>query len=236
MFRLAIVEDDDSAARLLEGYVARYSREYGAEIQAARFGDGLELTQDYRAIWDIILMDIEMPHQDGMAAARLIRAQDPAVVLIFITNMARYAIRGYEVDAMDFVLKPVKYAQFALKLRKALNIAARRERRYLMLNVDGESRRLAADEIAYIEVFNHQLQLHTRERVYTARGSLQDMEAQLAGSPFTRCSHSFLVNLAHVTGIRRGALLVQGQEIPISRAKQKEVLEKLSDYMGGGLR
>lgn len=235
MFRLAIVEDDAAMAQLLENYTQRYCRESGVQIQSTIFTDGLDIAEDYRPVWDIILMDIEMPRLDGMAAARRIRELDPSVVLIFITNMARYAIRGYEVDAMDFVLKPVRYPQFALKLKKATGLAARRERRYIMVTVDGESVRIAVDDIGYIEVMNHRLLLHAPGRVYTLRGSLQDMEEKLAALPFVRCSHSYLVNLANVTGMRHGALLVQGEEIPVSRSRQKEVLERVSEYIGGGL-
>lgn len=236
MLRIAIVEDDEDCARQLRSFVERYCLETGLEAQVTLFPDGLDIAEDYRPVWDVILMDIEMPQLDGLSAARRIRALDPAVVLIFITNMARFAIKGYEVDALDFVLKPVKYPQFALKLKKAVGIVARRMRRYILLTIDGVGQRVAADEITYIEVVNHQLRIHTLGPTYAVRGSLQDMEAQLTGLPFVRCSHSYLVNLANVTGFRKGSLLVPGQEIPISRPKQKEVLQLLSDYMGGGLR
>lgn len=236
MIRIAIVEDDPSCAQQLLDYVLRYEQDYDMEMQATLFSDGIDIIEDYRPVWDIILMDIEMPHLDGMSAAKRIRALDPAVVLIFITNMARFAIKGYEVDALDFVLKPVKYPQFALKLKKAVSIAGHRSRRYLMVTVDGAGQRIAVDDILYIEVINHRLFIHTQEETYVIRGSLQDMEVQLEGLSFVRCSHSYLVNLANVTGIKKDAVLVHGQEIPVSRPKRKEVLQLLSDYLGGGFR
>ncbi|MCD7918336.1 MAG: LytTR family DNA-binding domain-containing protein [Clostridiales bacterium] len=234
MPRIAIVEDDPVCARQLQDYVERYGRESETDLQTTLFPDGLDVVENYRPVWDVILMDIEMPNLDGMSAAQRIRAQDPAVVLIFITNMARFAIKGYEVDAMDFVLKPVKYPQFALKLKKALNIAGRRSHRYLMVRDGDATRRVATDTIFYIEVISHQLHIHTAEKTFVIRGSLQDMEEQLAGLPFVRCSHSYLVNLANVSGVKRDSLLVGGQEIPVSRSKRKEVLQLLSDYLGGG--
>lgn len=236
MIRIAIVEDEPPCAQQLLGYVERYGRDYSTEIQTTIFSDGIEMIEDYRPVWDIILMDIEMPNLDGMSTAKRIRTLDPAVVLIFITNMARFAIKGYEVDALDFVLKPVKYPQFALKLKKAISIAGRRSRRYLMINADGMGQRIAADDILYIEVINHRLHIHTQGETYVIRGSLQEMEMQLEGLPFTRCSHSYLVNLANVTGVKKDAVLVPGQEIPVSRPKRKEVLQLLSDYLGGGFR
>lgn len=236
MLRIAIVEDEPSCARQLRDYVERYAQESGTQIQITLFPDGIDLIEDYRPVWDIVLMDIEMPNLNGMTTARRLRESDPAVVLIFITNMARFAIKGYEVDALDFVLKPVKYPQFALKLKKAASIAGRRARRYVLVPSENAELRLATDEILYIEVVNHRLHIHTTDQEYTTRGSLQEMEAQLADLPFFRCSHSYLVNLANVIGVQKDSVLVPGQRIPVSRPRRKELLQQLSDYMGGGFR
>ena len=81
--------------------------------------DGAEIAEHYTPGFDIIFMDVEMPRLDGFGAAEAIRAVDADVVLVFVTNMAQYAIRGYEVDALDYVLKPVNYYQFCTKLSRA---------------------------------------------------------------------------------------------------------------------
>ena len=73
------------------------------------FADGVDILEDYRAVYDIIFLDVEMKHLDGMTTAERIRQMDADVILIFITNMAQYAIRGYSVGALDYVLKPVPY-------------------------------------------------------------------------------------------------------------------------------
>ena len=236
MIRTAIVEDDPACAELLRRYLERCGREWGLEIQAELFSDGLDIAEGYRPVWDILLMDIEMPHMDGMEAARRIRAVDPAVVIVFITNMARYAVKGYEVDALDFVLKPVTYPQFARKMKKAAAIAAGRERRYLLLPKDGVEQRVSTDDILFVEVINHRLYVHTAGGVYVRSGSMQEMERQLALPQFARCNNSYLVNLRNVVGVRRDAVLVPGHELPISRPKRKAFLQTLSDYFGGGFR
>lgn len=93
--KVAIVEDDRDCAGRLEACARRYFEENGLDAEIVVFPDGMDIAEDYRPVWDIILMDIEMPHLDGMSAARRIRTVDPAAVIIFITNMARYAIKGY---------------------------------------------------------------------------------------------------------------------------------------------
>ena len=236
MLRVAIVEDDASFSAQLQVDTERCFKELGQAADITVFPDGLEIVEDYQPVWDIILMDIEMPHLDGMSAAHRIREQDPAVVLIFITNMARYAIKGYEVDAMDFVLKPVEYAQLALKLKKAMGMVEQRQRRYLMVHLDGEKQRIATNDILFIEVINHLLHIPTAKEEYVVAGTLQKIENDLAGLPFFRCSHSFVVNLANITAVRKETVLVGGQEIPVSRPNRRELLQRLSDYLGGGLR
>jgi DNA-binding LytR/AlgR family response regulator len=236
MLRIAIVEDNPTASATLQGYVQRYCQEHPevGDYQITVFPDGLDIVEDYHPIWDLILMDIEMPHMDGMDAARRIRAVDPAVVLIFVTNMARYAIRGYEVDATDFLLKPVKYAHFSLKLHKAMTLIRSRERRFLMVNVEGRNVRIATDDILFVEVLNHQLQFYTADATYTTRGTLQELESQLAGLPFARCSKSYLVNLRNVVCVWKETVQLPGHELTITRTKRKEFLQRLSEYMGGG--
>lgn len=236
MIRIAIVEDESAVAKQLSEYVKRCCEENGQDVDVVIFTDGIEITEDYRAVWDIILMDIEMPHMDGMRAAQYIRKRDSAVVLIFITNMARFAIKGYEVDAMDFVLKPVKYAQLAVKLKKAMNIACQYKRHYLLVKTEGMDKRVPVADILYIEVMNHRLHIHTRQDEFVIRGSLQEMEEQLLGLHFMRSSHSYMVNLRNVTGLRKDSVLVAGRELPLSRSKRKIFLQALSDYMGGGFR
>ena len=126
MIRVAIVEDDAEVQGVLQEYVRRYTRQYGTEFEVTVFADGVDILEDYRAVYDIIFLDVEMKHLDGMTTAERIRQMDADVILIFITNMAQYAIRGYSVGALDYVLKPVPYFAFSQQLLKAV---ARLEKR-----------------------------------------------------------------------------------------------------------
>ena len=120
MTRIAIVEDEAAVREQLAGYVQRYTRQYGTPFEVTEFADGMEILEDYRPQFDIIFLDVEMKHLDGMETARRIRERDGGVLIVFITNMAQYAIRGYAVGALDYVLKPVPYFAFSQQLQKAL--------------------------------------------------------------------------------------------------------------------
>ena len=120
MFKIAIVEDQEETRESLNRFVRQYAQEQGLQVEISLITDGAEIAEHYTPGFDIIFMDVEMPRLDGFGAAEAIRAVDADVVLVFVTNMAQYAIRGYEVDALDYVLKPVNYYQFCTKLSRAI--------------------------------------------------------------------------------------------------------------------
>ena len=140
MIRVAIVEDDAEVQGVLQEYVRRYTRQYGTEFEVTVFADGVDILEDYRAVYDIIFLDVEMKHLDGMTTAERIRQMDADVILIFITNMAQYAIRGYSVGALDYVLKPVPYFAFSQQLLKAVSRLEKRAKRYLTVPVAFEEK------------------------------------------------------------------------------------------------
>ena len=186
MLHIAIVEDDAEVREQLVGYVRRYERQFGPMFDLTTFADGDEIVSDYRAVYDIIMLDVQMRRMDGMAAAEAIRKVDSDVILIFITNMAQFAIRGYAVDALDYVLKPVPYFAFSQQLQKAVNRLQKRQKTFLTVPVDGGLRRVDVAAIYYLESQGHYVHFYTEAGELVAPGSLKSYEEKLAGKPFTR--------------------------------------------------
>ena len=233
MTRIAIVEDEAAVREQLAGYVQRYTRQYGTQFEVTMFTDGVEILEDYRPVYDIIFLDVEMQHLDGMETARRIRELDSDVLLIFITNMAQYAIKGYAVGALDYVLKPVPYFAFSQQLQKAVNQLAKRTRHYLAVPVDGGMRRLDAATIYYIESEGHRVHFYTEDGDFSAPGALKALEEKLTGRLFARCNSGYLVNLAQVSGVQQNTVQVGPHELQISRPKRRAFLAALADYIGG---
>ena len=127
MLRVAVAEDNPKDRERLLSFLKKYGEEKDVQIEVAEYTDGSELLDQYRPCYDVIFLDVEMPQMDGMKAAEKIRETDEEVILIFITNMAKYAIRGYEVQALDYVLKPVKYEAFTVKMDKVKRLAEKKK-------------------------------------------------------------------------------------------------------------
>lgn len=228
---VALVEDDAGYRAELEGFLERYGVESGHRFHIAAFEDGAQITAHYNAGYDLILMDVEMAVMDGMTAAEKIREQDKEVVIIFITNMPQYVMKGYTVDALDYVLKPVSYFAFSQRISRALERMTRRTRRYITVPIHSGMVKLDVSQITYVEIINHCLIYHTVKDSYESKGSLTDAAARLEPEHFFRISNCYLVNLEYVDSVQQSDAVVAGEVLAVSRTRKKPLLDALNDYL-----
>ena len=233
MLRLALVEDDAACRRELRALIERYAAEADVKCTITEFEDGDEIALNYQAVYDAILMDIEMRFMDGMTAAEEIRKVDSAVAIVFITNAPQYAIKGYAVGALDYLLKPVSYYALSQRLARVQAMLARREQHFLVVITRTGTRRLNTAQLYWVESHSHELTYHTAEGEYSATGSMQQTEDRLAGRPFFRCNKGCLVNLEHVDALEGEDILVHGERLPLARARRKAFLDALNNYING---
>lgn len=234
IYTIAIVEDELAEAEILRSYFQRYTAENGDTFEIKHFSDGVSFLSAYQPIYDLVLMDIDLPKINGMEAAAQLRRLDQAVALIFVTSLARYAVKGYEVDAMDFLVKPVSYTNFSIKLQRAVSRARSACGSELLINIPEGVYRINFARIKYVEVINHSLVYHTTEGNFTCTGKLKDTQKLLDGNQFILCNRCYLVNLAFVRAVRGNLLVVDQDELQISRPKRAAVLDALNNYLGGG--
>lgn len=231
MIRIALVEDDPLYREELMRFLKRYEAESGEKFHITTFTDGDEIVESYGCQFDIILMDIVMKYLNGMDAAERIRSVDSEVVIIFITNTPQYAMKGYLVDALDYVLKPVTYFSFSQRIDRALARMRKRTKKYLSVPCKGGIQKLDVSVITYVEVQDHDLIFHTAEQDYLSKGSLTDLEQTLEQHHFFRCNKCYLVNLEYVEGIQNNDIQVAGDLVQVSRARKKALMDALNNYI-----
>ena len=233
MIHIAIVDDEEGYVEQIRQYLAQYERESGESVKISVFYDGDSIVHKYRSQYDIILMDVEMRFMDGMSAAEEIRKNDAEVVIIFITNTPQYAIRGYAVEALDYLLKPISYFAFSQCLGRAIKRMKNRMSKAIAVNIKGGTARFDISDIYFVESRGHSMIYHTTTGEYEAVSTMKETEDMLAESGFFRASKWYLVNLSHVEGFKDGYAILADTRLAVSRAKKKEFLEALTAYWGG---
>ncbi len=233
MRNVAIVEDEDSAAETLKNHIAEYARLNGQEFHIDRFRDAVEFLEGYQAIYSVVFMDIQMPRRDGMSAAVDLRAADKTVSIIFITNLMQYAQKGYEVDAVAYLLKPVSYFDFALKFRKALDVYVMNEEQTITVNTANGLCRISTDKLMYVETVRHRLYYHLVDGVVEMTGVLYKVEDELKKFGFLRCNQCYLVNPKFIVSVKGLTVQVGSETLMISRPRRNAFLAELAGRYAG---
>ncbi len=232
MIKIALVEDEKKAADDLTAMLKRYGHENAVDFEITWFSDGDKFLSSDMSDFGIVFMDIQMPNLNGMSAAKEMRKSSPNNVLIFVTDLAQYAIRGYEVDAMDFIVKPVVYSHLSLRLEKLIKILSQQNEEKITIKSSDSIQVFSLSEILYVEIMNHKLIYHTLKGNFSTTGSLNEIEKKLAKFNFSRCNHCYLVNLRHVSHVDKFTLFVGNESLIISRNKKKQFMDELADYLG----
>lgn len=224
MFKIAVCDDETLELDLISTVVERWSAQTNNKVNIETFPSAESFLFHYEECkdYDILLLDVEMGEMSGIELAKQIRKDNKHVEMVFITSHFEFAGEGYEVDALHYLVKPVKEE----KLLDVLDKAAKKlseEPASLVISCDGEVVRLFADDILYVESFLHYISIHTAKQEYKIKKNLSDFEKEVSEN-FFRIHRSFLVNLKSVVRISRTSVLLKGAvELPLARGKYDAV-------------
>ena len=234
--KITILEDETKVSDTIQEYLFSFFQEKQMGVPSITvFNNGYDLLETYSMDTDVLFMDIQVPGMSGMETAKRIREKDGNVIIVFVTNLSQYAIKGYEVNAFDFILKPIDYNGFSMKLNRILTEYSHLHENYYVniKNKEGVVR-IPLEDLLYIEVVSHNIVFHKSDEEITIRGVLKDYVDDLSKHYFCLCNKGYLVNLANVRKVDKiFAFMSDGTKLLISKGKRKEFLEELNKYLGG---
>ena len=234
MITAAIVDDDPNIRETLQAALITDTQKRRIPVQLSVCASGSEFLTLPQEKWDLVLMDVEMPGQNGIETARQLRRVNDRAAIIFITNYIQYALEGYEVQAFRYLLKPIDAAQFEQGVGTALDEIHHRQTAYLQLKGRSEIIRLAIDELIYAETERGHLLLHTPGKVLECYSTMEKLEQELKQEAFFRCHSSFLVALEAVRQIeKQDVVLKDGTRVPVSKNRKKGMKQALTNFWGG---
>jgi two-component system response regulator LytT len=233
MINIAIIEDEAADQAKLREYFLKLSQEKNTLFNLSFFASAEEFLFSFKSgLLDLILMDIELPGINGIEASVQLRKIDSEVALVFMTNLAQYAIEGYKVKAMDYVVKPISYWDFQSRLSNALEHLEEKKKTKVLIVGNDKRVVVSQSSIYYIEVQDHLLVYHTKEGDFKTYGALKPLAGELQASGFSLCNSCFLVNLSYVERVESFTVRVHGTDLLISHPKRKAFLNELNKYLG----
>ena len=231
MIRIAICDDEKHMVDHIKAFVSNFFRKKNREISIRTFLSGEDLLS-YDGQIDILFLDVQMKGMDGMETARKLRADQFRGFLIFITVLKEMVFQSFEVQAYDYLVKPVDEKQFEKTMERLYVSMQNASEDSLLVQKGYEGRIIREEEIVFCEIIDRKIYLNLASgEVVDYYERIENLETKL-GSHFFRCHRSYLINLKHLKGYKNGtACMDNGKEVPVSRLRSKEFSSVVLQYM-----
>lgn len=232
MIKFAICDDEPMMAQEFSGHLADYMKEnLITAYSVSSFSDGRALLESGGS-FDVIFLDIQMDHPDGMETAKLLRRRGDHSLLVFVTVLKELVFDAFQVEAYDYLLKPLDSARFHQTMDRVLHSLEQRAAEDIVIQRGTGCEVVLLSDIVYCEVLGRKIYLHKSDAtVSDYYDKLEDLERRVDGR-FFKCHRSYLVNLDYVRGCQDGQVLLSlGERIPASRLRERELTQALLRYM-----
>ncbi len=231
MIKFAICDDEPQMAREIADQLASYMKETASGYSVECFSSGYALLKSSEE-FDVIFLDIQMERPDGTETARLLRQRDNHSLLAFVTVLKECVFDAFQVEAYDYLLKPLDSARFRQTMDRALGWLERDAAKNLVIQRGSGCQVVLLSDLMYCEVLGRKIYLHKNDgRVVDYYDRLEELE-QRVDSRFFKCHRSYLVNLDYVSGCQGGQVLLQrGERLPVSRLRERELTQALLRHM-----
>lgn len=237
MLSIAICDDEIIECCNIARKVKNILEEMKISCILRQFSSGQELLCSPES-FDIIFLDIIMQDMDGMQTAQVFREKAFDKILIFISSSRDYVFDAYDVEAFQYLLKPVDENKLKKVLEKAVLRVKDHSQEFLIVSKERQKKKLFLDDIYYFEIKGRIIEVHGKEGVFTYYEQIGILEQNLLGKGFFRCHKSYLLNLRHVDGYNRQEAILDNEErIVIAKRRYEEFARKILEYMrrSGGI-
>lgn len=231
MINVAICDDEKYILDKIKKLVFDFFHRKNVEITVSQFGSGEELLRCNKDI-DILFLDIQMDGIDGMETARKLRSQNYKGYLIFITVLKEMVFQSFEVQASDYLIKPINEECFEKTMGRLYASMQNANGASLLVQRGYESDIIFFDDIVFCEIIDRKIYLHLKtEEVIDYYDRIENLETKLDGR-FFKCHRSYLINLSYLKSYKNGmAYMINDKVIPISRLRSKEFSSVVLKYM-----
>ena len=230
--RIAILDDEEMELENTLGFLRRFASAHSLDVEYIAEKDPRLFLEHDLSSFDLALIDIIMPFEiNGFDVAKKLRKANKKIAIMFLTKTLNYAINGYEVNAFDYLLKPLTFEAFSLKMTVFLKTLHATSEKEFAFKSKGAIVKVTEKEIIFIDSYEHYLNVHTAKKTYVTRGNVKDVMKQL-GDLFSRCSNYAIVNFLYVDEIQKdNVLLKNGETLKITRKHKKGFLKDFSHYL-----
>jgi DNA-binding LytR/AlgR family response regulator len=211
---------------ILSDFIKRYKDETGLNAQVLSYDNGEKLLRHYPYEMDLIFLEIPFSKMNGIEVARRIREVDAHVGSVFLTSVLNFVLESYEVQANNYLLKPLRYTRF---LQEVERVRARRgQNRFFIETNDNGVYKIYTKSIIYIETNGRNTKIHTENESIISYKRMKEHRHTLFEPHFIRCHTGFIVNLLYFEKLEQNdIILLSGIKIPVSRNRKKEVIAKI---------
>lgn len=235
MFRIAICDDSPQWLRRIETLARAFFQNINLKYRLDIFQSGEDLLKSIATPYDIALLDVNLQSTNGIEVASQLRATNPQIVLIFVSEYVEYAPFGYEVDAIRYLLKNHLEQAFDRMMCEAVKKVRERHLRYAIVT-DAGNVMVKFEDILYVEGQKRKVTYHLQNNnraSYDCNESLGDVEARLGTQGFLRTYRTILVNMRHICFLNRTHLtLADGTDLPVSKQNSKEIMQTYNLWAG----
>lgn len=231
MIYIAVCDDETEISNKIGKMISDFFDRKNMEVMILQFSSGEEILH-YKKRIDILFLDILMDKMDGMETARRLRKQEFRGYLIFITILKEMVFQAFEVQAYDYLIKPIEAVYFEKIMERLFASIQNLNRANLLVQRGKEYSIVAFDEIIFCEIINRKVYLHLKSsEVVDYYERIEDLERKLDGR-FYKCHRSYLINLRYLKGYKdKTAYMINGIQIPVSRLRRKAFSEVMLQYM-----